>query len=75
MLFKVWGERNSGTTYMRELLTVNFPNQNLEYNVDYKNNQLYQGDKILIRKTGEGINATFDNQNYYVIQVIYTYYT
>jgi hypothetical protein len=41
MLFKVWGERNSGTTYMRELLTVNFPNQNLEYNVDYKNNVFY----------------------------------
>jgi type I restriction-modification system DNA methylase subunit len=43
----------------------------LDGDVDYKDNQLYRGDKILIRKTGEGINATFDNQNYYVIQVIY----
>lgn len=39
--------------------------------IDYKPAALYQGDKILVRKTGKGINATLDTQNHYVIQVIY----
>ncbi|RJS79230.1 hypothetical protein CW713_08665 [Methanophagales archaeon] len=39
--------------------------------VDYKSSSLYEGEKILIRKTGTGIKATYDNSGYYVIQVIY----
>jgi len=39
--------------------------------IDYKDTSLYEGEKILIRKTGTGINATYDNLGYYVIQVIY----
>jgi hypothetical protein len=39
--------------------------------VDYKTPALYKGEKILIRKTGTGIRATYDNSGLYVIQVIY----
>jgi predicted nucleotidyltransferase len=41
--------------------------------VDYKNPELYQGEKILVRKTGAGIRATLDDANFYVIQVIYIF--
>jgi len=41
--------------------------------VDYKDESLYFGPKILIRKTGRGINATMDYNNRYVIQVIYIF--
>jgi hypothetical protein len=41
--------------------------------VDYKSPALYQEEKILIRKTGTGINATYDDQGFYVIQVIYIF--
>jgi hypothetical protein len=39
---------------------------------DYKEPELYRGEKILIRKTGEGINATLDKDSY-VIQVVYIF--
>ncbi|MFX0092089.1 MAG: Eco57I restriction-modification methylase domain-containing protein [Candidatus Hodarchaeota archaeon] len=42
-------------------------------NINYKNHQLYQGSKILIRKTGKGINATIDEEKHYVIGVIYVF--
>lgn len=42
-------------------------------NTDYKDVSLYEGEKIVIRKTGKGINATLDCDNYYVIQVIYIF--
>ncbi|MFX1535569.1 MAG: Eco57I restriction-modification methylase domain-containing protein [Promethearchaeota archaeon] len=42
-------------------------------NINYKTIQLYQGSKILIRKTGTGINATLDDENNYVIGVIYIF--
>ena len=41
--------------------------------VNYKTESLYNGTKILIRKTGTGINATLDTDNYWVIQVIYIF--
>jgi len=41
--------------------------------IDYKPPELYQGEKILIRKTGTGINAVYDADGYYVIQVIYIF--
>ncbi len=41
--------------------------------IDYKSADLYSGEKILIRKTGTGIRATYDNSGYYVIQVIYIF--
>lgn len=39
--------------------------------VDYKAPSIYNGSKIIIRKTGHGINATLDTAGFYVIQVIY----
>ncbi len=42
-------------------------------NIDYKTKELYTGEKILLRKTGHGINATLDIDNYWVIQVIYIF--
>ncbi|MFX0063712.1 MAG: Eco57I restriction-modification methylase domain-containing protein [Candidatus Hermodarchaeota archaeon] len=42
-------------------------------NINYKTAQLYQGSKILVRKTGTGINATLDGENTYVIGVIYIF--
>jgi len=41
--------------------------------INYKKPSLYKGEKILIRKTGVGINATYDNSEFYVIQVIYIF--
>jgi len=41
--------------------------------VDYKSPELYKGEKIIVRKTGTGLRATLDNQNFYVIQVIYIF--
>lgn len=41
--------------------------------VDYKNKAIYQGNKILIRKTGIGIRAYLDREDFYVIQVIYIF--
>ncbi|MEA2074641.1 MAG: TaqI-like C-terminal specificity domain-containing protein, partial [Euryarchaeota archaeon] len=41
--------------------------------VDYKDESLYFCPKILIRKTGRGINATIDYTNRYAIQVIYIF--
>ncbi|MBI5166316.1 MAG: N-6 DNA methylase [candidate division NC10 bacterium] len=41
--------------------------------VDYKKPDLYQGEKILIRKTGTGIRATYDDEGFYAIQVIYIF--
>ncbi len=40
--------------------------------INYKNPELYKGEKILIRKTGLGINAVLDRDTY-VIQVIYIF--
>ena len=42
-----------------------------EEEINYKTPNLYKGEKIIIRKTGKGINATYDIKNHYVIQVIY----
>jgi type I restriction-modification system DNA methylase subunit len=39
---------------------------------DYKDAELYRGEKILIRKTGAGINAVLDRDSF-VIQVIYIF--
>ncbi len=44
-----------------------------EENIDYKSPQLYSAEKILVRKTGTGIRATYDDSGYYVIQVIYIF--
>lgn len=41
--------------------------------VNYKDPSIYEGEKILIRKTGKGINATLDTVSRYVIQVIYIF--
>ncbi len=41
--------------------------------VDYKSPELYKGEKIIVRKTGTGLRATLDNQDFYVIQVIYIF--
>jgi len=41
--------------------------------VDYKNPELYRGEKIIVRKTGTGLRATLDDQDFYVIQVIYVF--
>ena len=42
-------------------------------NIDYKDDTLYHGTKILIRKTGSGINAVIDEEYRYVIQTIYIF--
>ncbi len=42
-------------------------------NIDYKNDSLYRGTKILIRKTGSGIIAVVDDEYRYVIQTIYVF--
>lgn len=41
--------------------------------VEYKSPELYKGEKIIVRKTGTGLRATLDNQDFYVIQVIYIF--
>ena len=42
-------------------------------NVDYKEDSLYKGTKILIRKTGNGIIAVVDDEYRYAIQTIYIF--
>jgi len=44
-----------------------------DQNTNYKSDELYRGDKILVRKTGTGINATIDKSYRYFIQVIYVF--
>lgn len=44
-----------------------------DISVDYKSPELYKGEKIIVRKTGTGLRATLDNQDFYVIQVIYIF--
>jgi len=41
--------------------------------IDYKPPDLYKGEKLLVRKTGTGINSTYDNSGTYAIQVIYIF--
>lgn len=41
--------------------------------INYKSPHLYKGEKILIRKTGEGISATIDSDFRYVLQVVYIF--
>lgn len=41
--------------------------------VDYKDDSLYKGTKILIRKTGNGIIAVVDDEYRYAIQTIYIF--
>jgi len=41
--------------------------------IDYKNTSLYTPPKIIVRKTGDRINATLDNEGIWVIQVIYIF--
>ncbi|NQS89897.1 hypothetical protein HQ584_08925, partial [Patescibacteria group bacterium] len=40
---------------------------------DYKDLSLYEGSKILVRKTGHGINSSLDLSGVFVIQVIYIF--
>jgi len=42
-------------------------------NVDYKDSNIYIGNKILVRKTGLGIKAYLDKEDLCVIQVIYIF--
>lgn len=39
--------------------------------INYKDNKLYEGNKILIRKTGVGITAGIDYNNCMTNQVVY----
>ncbi|HYU55556.1 MAG TPA: TaqI-like C-terminal specificity domain-containing protein [Candidatus Dormibacteraeota bacterium] len=41
--------------------------------INYKDEQLYRGPKLLIRKTGVGIYATIDNSDAYVPQVVFIF--
>ena len=41
--------------------------------INYKDDNLYRGEKILIRKTGEGINAVIDSDYRYFIQCVYCF--
>jgi len=41
--------------------------------IDYKDDKLYQGTKVLVRKTGSGIIAVIDDEYRYVIQTIYIF--
>lgn len=41
--------------------------------IDYKDPSLYQGSKIIVRKTGHGINASLDRCGTFVIQVVYIF--
>ena len=42
-----------------------------DISIKYKDKKWYEGYKIIFRKTGIGINATFDDSGCYVIQVIF----
>lgn len=44
-----------------------------EKNINYKNDDLYRKNSILIRKTWNWINATFKDRYMYFIQVIYSF--
>ncbi len=44
-----------------------------EGDVDYKDEELYKAPKILLRKTGKGLNGVIDYSDSYVIQVIYIF--
>jgi len=55
---------------------IKWSNNYLELNkkgINYKIPELYEGEKILLRKTGHGINATYDSNDFWVIQVIYIF--
>jgi len=41
--------------------------------INYKSPQLYEGEKILVRKTGTGVAATIDYDYRYVLQVVYVF--
>lgn len=41
------------------------------FGIDYKNPTIYSGPKIVIRKTGLGINASLDDSNTFVTQTVY----
>jgi len=41
--------------------------------IDYKSPDLYQGEKLLVRKTGRGIYATIDRTGAYTNQVVYIF--
>nr|MDK2851494.1 adenine-specific DNA-methyltransferase [Candidatus Cloacimonadota bacterium] len=41
--------------------------------INYKSPQIYEGEKILIRKTGTGVAATIDYEFRYVLQVVYVF--
>ncbi|MCL0057503.1 N-6 DNA methylase [Dehalococcoidales bacterium] len=41
--------------------------------VDYKDPSLYEGPKIMVRKTGTGIRAVSDSSGLYTIQVVYIF--
>jgi hypothetical protein len=43
------------------------------YGVNYKNPQLYQGPKLLLRKTGKGMNWVIDYDERWVSQVVYIF--
>ena len=41
--------------------------------IDYKSPHLYQGEKLLVRKTGRGIYSTIDRTGAYTNQVVYIF--
>ncbi|MHA2337882.1 MAG: TaqI-like C-terminal specificity domain-containing protein, partial [Candidatus Hodarchaeales archaeon] len=41
--------------------------------INYKNESIYSGPKILLAKTGHGINAFIDEQDNYTLQVVYIF--
>ncbi len=41
--------------------------------IKYKNSQIYNSPKILLRKTGKGIIGTIDYHNHYTLQVVYIF--
>jgi adenine-specific DNA-methyltransferase len=41
--------------------------------INYKNESIYTGDKILVRKTGIGISASIDYNNFMTNQVVYIF--
>ena len=43
------------------------------YGINYKNPHLYQGPKLLLRKTGKGMNWVIDYEDRWVSQVVYIF--
>lgn len=43
------------------------------YGIKYKSPSLYNGEKLLVRKTGRGIYATIDTKGAYTTQVVYLF--